>query len=39
MTIEIRASDDGWVEVNGRPVTVRGDEATTRAKKTLKVVP
>ena len=29
MNIEIRASVNGWLEVNGRPVTVRGDEAST----------
>lgn len=29
MRIEVNASDNGWVEVNERPVTVRGDEAST----------
>jgi len=29
MTIEVYASYEGWVSVNDRPVTVRGDEATT----------
>lgn len=29
MTIEVYASYDGWVSVNDRPVTSRGDEAAT----------
>ena len=29
MEIEVRASDNGWLQVNGRPATVRGDKAAT----------
>jgi hypothetical protein len=31
MTVSVYVSDSGWVEVNGRPVTARGDEGTSFA--------
>jgi hypothetical protein len=31
MTVTVYVSDSGWMDVNGRPVTARGDEGTTFA--------